>query len=83
MSVKRVDLNLCIGCTECYKVCPMDVFRFDQAAKKSVIAYPENCQSCGQCYLNCPGRSLIIVDTMAGYSITSYRSTNTAHVAKK
>jgi adenylylsulfate reductase subunit B len=82
MSVKRIDLNLCIGCKECYTVCPMDVFRFDSVAKKSVIAYPENCQSCGQCYLNCPGRSITIVNEMTGYSITSYRATTTARNAK-
>ena len=45
MSVARYDLNKCIGCKSCVTVCPMDVFRFDEAAKKSVIAYPENCQA--------------------------------------
>ena len=58
MSVVRYDLNNCIGCQHCVTVCPMDVFRFDTSAMKSVIAYPENCQSCGQCYMGCQGRSL-------------------------
>ncbi len=58
MSVERYDLNNCIGCMHCVTVCPMDVFRFDSANMKSVIAYPENCQSCGQCYMGCQGRSL-------------------------
>jgi NAD-dependent dihydropyrimidine dehydrogenase PreA subunit len=43
----------------------MDVMRFDASAMKSVIAYPENCQSCGQCYMNCPSGSL-------GMDATSY-----------
>lgn len=58
MSVVRYDLNKCIGCKHCVTVCPMDVFRFDEDANKSVIAYPENCQSCGQCYMGCMGSSL-------------------------
>ncbi len=81
MSVQRYNLNACIGCRSCYSVCPMDVFRFDGTKNKSVIAYPENCQSCGQCYLNCPGRSLIIVNDMFGYAITSHRATTTAYNA--
>jgi NAD-dependent dihydropyrimidine dehydrogenase PreA subunit len=78
MSVQRYDLNACIGCRNCVKVCPMDVFYFDETRNKSVLAYAENCQSCGQCYLNCLGRSLTIVNNMFGYAITSYRATNTA-----
>lgn len=38
MSVARYDLNKCIGCRSCVKVCPMDVFRFDEVNRKSVIA---------------------------------------------
>ncbi|MCD7882808.1 MAG: ferredoxin family protein [Lachnospiraceae bacterium] len=62
MSVIRADLNKCIGCQRCFKICPMDVFRFDYVRQKSVIAYPESCQSCGQCYLNCPAHSLGFTD---------------------
>ena len=58
MAVQRFDLNRCIGCMNCVNVCPMDVFRFDYDAMKSIIAYPENCQGCGQCYVGCMGRSL-------------------------
>jgi len=81
MSVQRYDLNSCIGCGICNLICPMDVFRFDEAKMKSVIAYPENCQSCGQCYVNCPGRSLVIVNSTFAYAITSHRATTTAYDA--
>lgn len=78
MSVQRYDLNACIGCESCVTVCPMDVFRFDYDKMKSVIAYIDNCQSCGQCYLHCQGRSLRIANTTVGYAITNYRATTTA-----
>jgi hypothetical protein len=59
----------------------MDVFRFDDDANKSVIAYIDNCQSCGQCYVNCYGRSLIISNQASGYGITANRATTTAYNA--
>lgn len=74
MSVKRVDVNKCIGCGNCFKVCPMDVFRINRELNKSVIAYPENCQSCGQCYINCPVGSLTIVNDTFGFGLTAYRA---------
>lgn len=73
MSVKRYDLNKCVGCRKCVDVCPMDVFRFDEGKNKSVIAYLENCQTCGQCYVNCEGRSLEMSGDMYGFAITSLR----------
>jgi len=60
MAIERYDLNKCIGCRNCINICPMDVFRFAEAANKSVIAYPENCQACGMCYYACLGGSLQI-----------------------
>ncbi len=78
MSVIRTDLNKCIGCENCVNICPMDVFYFDYAAHKSVLAYPENCQSCGQCYLNCQGRALAIANDWFSYPITALRPATTA-----
>jgi cytochrome b subunit of formate dehydrogenase len=52
----------------------MDVFRFNEDVKKSVIAYPENCQTCGQCYVYCLGHSLAISGESHGYPITSVRA---------
>lgn len=78
MSVIRVDLNKCIGCENCVNICPLDVFYFDVAAHKSILAYPENCQSCGQCYLNCQGRALGISNDVFGYPIIACRGVSTA-----
>ena len=54
MSVIRYDLDACSGCRLCIQVCPFDVFRFNEEHKKSVIAYPEDCISCGVCTEHCP-----------------------------
>lgn len=80
MSVVRIDLNKCIGCKMCVEVCPLDVFYFDPQARKSVIAYPENCQNCGQCYLYCPTRSIGISNESFGFPVTAYRVPTTAPV---
>ncbi len=73
MSVARYDLDRCIGCQNCVNICPMDVFRFDTEENKSVIAYPENCQNCGQCYLNCLGHSLVLTFETFGYTLSATR----------
>lgn len=78
MSVVRIDLNRCIGCENCVNICPMDVFYFNQEAHKSVIAYPENCQSCGQCFLNCKGRALGISNDLYAFPITAFRGASSA-----
>ena len=77
MSVARLDLNKCIGCQMCVNVCPMDVFYFDEAANKSVMAFPENCQSCAQCYLHCMGGSLTMSTLRAGYAMSGGRGLRT------
>lgn len=74
MSVIRTDLNRCIGCKNCVEICPLDVFYFNEGAHKSVIAYPENCQSCGQCLVNCRGRALGIANDQFGYPLTAFRA---------
>ena len=78
MSVVRIDLNKCVGCESCVNICPLDVFYFDYQAHKSVLAYPENCQSCGQCFLNCKGRSLGISNDQFSFPITAYRGSSSA-----
>jgi hypothetical protein len=51
----------------------VEEFRFNEAAKKSAIASPESCQSCGQCFVNCSGRWLEMSWYEAGSPLTSYR----------
>lgn len=86
MSIARKSFEACIGCQKCVERCPMDVFYYDARINKSVIVYPENCQSCGQCYLVCPADSLMIVDTVFEYSpvpMRALRSFQTEEQGKK
>ena len=78
MSVVRIDVDKCIGCGICIDVCPMDVFYYSFEDKKSVIAYPECCQTCGQCYVNCPTGSIGISNDMFGYAFTAVRGIQSA-----
>jgi NAD-dependent dihydropyrimidine dehydrogenase PreA subunit len=77
MSVARNSVDACIGCGTCADICPMDVFYMDEEAQKSVIVYPENCQSCGQCYLNCPTDSLMMVINTYAFGINPTRGLRT------
>ena len=74
MSVIRYDLDSCIGCRQCINVCPMDVFRYNYEHKKSVIAYPEDCITCGQCYIYCPGKSLALSNEAFAHTLCAYRA---------
>ena len=51
----------------------MDVFRFNEELNLSVIAFPENCQTCGQCFVNCLGHSLALSGAEWGYPVTGVR----------
>lgn len=77
MSVARLDLNKCVGCRNCVDLCPMDVFYFNEEAGKSVMAFPEACQSCGQCYLHCIGGSLVMSTLQASYATAGGRALRT------
>ena len=60
MAIERIDPELCNGCGICVKICPMDVFRMDAQAKKSVITYPEDCMLCEFCVLDCPTKAVTV-----------------------
>ena len=82
MSIARKNRDVCIGCRRCVDRCPMDVFYYDPRENKSVIVYPENCQSCGQCSLACPTDSLTMVDTIYEYAPVPMRALRTFPVSK-
>ena len=60
MSIERIDHELCTGCGICVNSCPMDVIRMDEAGKKAIIRYPEECMCCAYCELDCPEDAIYV-----------------------
>ena len=59
MAVKDRSINkTCNGCGICFAICPQDVFRMDQVAKKAEIKYLDDCVACGICESFCPRNCL-------------------------
>lgn len=56
----KIDPNRCIGCKKCYNLCPMDVLTWDEAKKKPMVAYGDECWHCGICWMECPKRAIDI-----------------------
>lgn len=52
VSTLTLDTDKCIGCKECTRVCPHQVFECRD--KKAVIMDKDGCMECGACALNCP-----------------------------
>ncbi len=56
--IESLNRNKCLGCGTCVEFCPMDVFRLEIGEGHAVIRYPEDCQTCYQCELECPAGAI-------------------------
>jgi len=54
----KVDIEKCIGCGICVKVCPFGAIIVDENIKKAVVL--DNCTLCGACVNACPYNALSI-----------------------
>lgn len=52
--IERIAEEKCIGCDICVDICPCDVFRCLPDQELVRIAYPDDCQTCFACELDCP-----------------------------
>jgi len=56
--IESLDIDKCIVCGACVEVCPMDVFRMIVEEAHAAITYPEDCQTCYTCELECPAGAI-------------------------
>ena len=61
MNTINVDYDACNGCRMCFKVCYVDVWRYDDEEDKPIVAYPEDCTACNMCELECPTDAIEVV----------------------
>jgi len=60
----RINKDLCTGCRVCVDACFIDVLRWDDSAKKPIVAYPEDCVWCCACELACPAQCIEVVPSI-------------------
>lgn len=61
MNTIKIDFEDCTGCRTCFKVCFVDVYRYDEDSDKPIVAYPEDCVACNMCELSCPEHCIEVV----------------------
>ena len=58
--ISSIDFEKCVGCGICIDLCITDVLRLNETTGKAYIAYPEDCQDCYQCELECPENAVFV-----------------------
>lgn len=59
MAIERIDLDKCIGCGRCRKLCSTDVIRIGEDGKP-YIKYKEDCIVCLYCEWDCPTGAIFV-----------------------
>jgi NAD-dependent dihydropyrimidine dehydrogenase PreA subunit len=72
--VKNIDIDLdkCKGCKTCVNACFADVLRWNEADKKPIAAYPEDCVWCLACEAACPAQCIEVVPNIPAPLRSSY-----------
>ena len=72
--VKKIDIDLdkCKSCKMCVNACFVDALRWNEADKKPVAAYPEDCVWCLACEAACPAQCIEVVPNIPAPLRSSY-----------
>lgn len=62
MPTVLIDKEKCDGCQACIGACPQEVFEFDDASGKAIVAHPEKCDGCRTCEGICPTGAITVND---------------------
>jgi len=57
----KIAYQQCNGCKLCYEECPTDVFSWDKERERPIVLYPNECNSCGACELDCMQLAIEII----------------------
>jgi NAD-dependent dihydropyrimidine dehydrogenase PreA subunit len=68
----KIDFDECKGCKTCMNACFADVIRWNDADKKPVVAYPEDCVWCLACEANCPVDCIEVIHNIPAPLRSSY-----------
>jgi NAD-dependent dihydropyrimidine dehydrogenase PreA subunit len=54
----EIDLQKCNGCRLCYQLCPLDIITWNDENNKPHVKYPDECQLCFICQVECPVKAV-------------------------
>ncbi len=52
------DYEKCTKCKRCYELCPLDVIAWCEEENRPYVKYPDECQLCFICQIECPVKAV-------------------------